>query len=206
MSQLFWEQSVRESRRLLQSGVEQNWDETYCKQLVTALLPESAHEFRGLLWDQARKGCNFARNGDRNVLASYGWGLERVFEAILQESSVPMHFSALAEQAAQRLGKDIDLARARNEAAEVGILLSRGVYGLERHIGLTEIELSALQEEVEDIVWSGPSDRQWHASEILTVLAERETIVSTREGILTHLRALVTGPERDAVALAFKSD
>ena len=56
----------------------------------------------------------------------------------------------------------------------MGILLGRGTYGLEKHIQISSEEAEIIREEAEDMVLTGPAGRQWHASEILNVLLERD--------------------------------
>lgn len=55
----------------------------------------------------------------------------------------------------------------------VGILLARGTYGLEKHIRLQVEAGDVLREEVENLIASGPEGRQWHTSELCTLIAER---------------------------------
>lgn len=169
-----WEATIREARSLLQSGVQQNWTKQHCRAVVSGLLPIKANEFKLLLWDKAIVFCHFAAGtGDEEVLTAYGRGVEQVVEAVLSESDEPLHYSIIANLAADRAGKSIDVRRAHNAAADVGYLLGRGTYGLDRHLPDASI-LEEIADLSEEIVQEGPAGRQWHASEILGSLVEME--------------------------------
>ena len=51
-------------------------------------------------------------------------------------------------------------------------MLGRGIYGVRRHIPLTDGQFATLGDLAEEMVLSGPGDRQWHAIEILGVVAD----------------------------------
>lgn len=168
-----WSQKEREARRLLANGGDQGWSEVHCRTLVNSLLDEPRREFRPLLWQSASALCHFVdvAGGDR-MLASYGRGADQVVEAVLLDSATPLHYSEIAERAKERSGRDIDVRRAHNAAASIGILMGRGLYGLEHHLKLTKDMQSDLLDRLEEIVLEGPDDRQWHASELLSRVAD----------------------------------
>lgn len=169
-----WEATIREARSLLQSGVQYNWTKQHCRAVVFGLLPIKANEFKTLLWDKAAVLCHFAAaTGDEEILTAYGRGVEQVVEAVLSESDEPLHYSVIANLAADRAGKSIDVRRAHIAAAEVGYLLGRGTYGLDRHLPDAGI-LDEIADLSEEIVQEGPAGRQWHASEILASLVEMD--------------------------------
>jgi hypothetical protein len=168
-----WEATLREARRLLEAGVGRGWSDDHCRSVVQGLLPETSREFRGLLWEKAAQLCHFADAQGVRLFTSYGRGVEHIVEAVLGAAERPLHFSEIAQLASARAGREIDLRRAHNAAAAVGLLMGRGTYGVERHLPLNREALEALGEEAEEIVASGPVGRQWHASELLAALGER---------------------------------
>jgi hypothetical protein len=174
LDQGMWEATLQDARRLLEGGVGRQWSEEHCRSLVQGLLPADAKEFRELLWEKASRLCHFA-DGEtaKRLLISYGRGAEQIVEAVLGACERPLHFSEIASLASVRAGREIDIRRAHNAAASVGVLLGRGTYGLEQHIGLTPEELGSLGEEAVEIVTDGLPSRQWHTSEILAALVER---------------------------------
>lgn len=168
-----WEAALREAKKVLSLGANDRWTEQHCRAVVSPIINERASEFRGLLWDHAIKQCHFAddTNGNR-ILASYGRGAEQVVEAILLEAEQPLHYTEIVERSEKRTLRQMDVRRIHNAAANVGILLERGTFGLEKHLGLSADTISNIQEEVIRIVTEGPAGRQWHASELQSSLVD----------------------------------
>jgi hypothetical protein len=187
MNQPRWEAALLEARRLLESGVGKGWSESNCRSMVGNLLAEKARELRPLLWEKAAALCHFTSEGtDRVVLTSYGRGVDHIVEAVLTESDEPLHYSTISALATDRAGRSIDVRRAHNAAASVGHLLGRGIYGVDRHLPKLEV-LQRVSDEAEDIVASGPPGRQWHASEILSALVERDSSDFSGEAINKYI-------------------
>ncbi|MDP3410806.1 sigma factor-like helix-turn-helix DNA-binding protein [Bosea sp. (in: a-proteobacteria)] len=168
-----WETTVRSAKRLLASSVENNLTEAACQHLVEGLLPEQAREFRGLLWAKASKLCHFVMRDGSKYLRQYGRGAEQVVETVLEESDTPLHFSQIALRSSVRARKEIDSRRAHNAAASVGLLFSRGTYGLRKHIPLDTDQMQIIVEIAEDIVNQSDIDRQWHCAELTLAVTER---------------------------------
>ena len=174
MKESTWEKTVSAAESLLESGVGNGWSEPYAQSLVHGLLPDGAKEFGLLLWHRTSRLCHFSAGTDRErTLTSYGRGMEQVVEALLNESTCPLHYSEIAERANIRQGKLVDVRRVHNAASAVGLLFAPGVYGLMRHVPLNAAELLEICAEVEEIILSEDRNRQWHCSELLNVLLER---------------------------------
>jgi hypothetical protein len=187
MNQSRWEAALMEARRLLESGVGKGWSVSNCRSLVGNLLAENSKEFRPLLWEKAAALCHFTtEEADRSVLTSYGRGVDHIVEAVLTESDEPLHYSTISALAIDRAGRSIDTRRVHNAAASVGHLLGRGIYGVDRHLPKSEV-LQRISDEAEDIVASGPLGRQWHASEILSALVERDSSDASGEAINKYI-------------------
>jgi Sigma-70, region 4/Bacterial RNA polymerase, alpha chain C terminal domain len=173
ISQGRWESLVAEARRLLMAGVEERWTEERCRVLVRSVLPPTAREFDGLLWEKATALCHFGGAADGNiVLKGYGRGAEQFVQAALDASDRPLHYTEIAERVSQREGRPIEVRRAHSAAAEVGYLLGRGIYGTDRHLPLGPEDVERLAEAAEDIITNAGSERQWHASEIVAALID----------------------------------
>ena len=176
LDQAEWEVALAEANRLLSNGADEKWMEDHCKAVVTPLIKEGAQEFRGLLWEKATNLCHFAENDlGQRALVAYGRGADQVVEAVLSDSDCPLHYSEIAERASERLGRPVDLRRAQNSAAVVGILFARGTYGLAKHVALSPDDADLIREEAESIILAGPPGRQWHAAEIVADLLDRDT-------------------------------
>lgn len=173
ITQPIWEKTVSAAQELLSSAVGHNWTESYAQSLVHGLLPDNAREFGALLWDAAVGLCHFSANADGSrTLTSYGRGADQIVEAVLAASPVPLHYSEIAKQAKENYSREMEIRRAHNAAASVGFLFGAGVYGLARHIPLTEAEMADVRAEAEEIIHAEPG-RQWHCFELMGVLLER---------------------------------
>lgn len=186
MNQSRWDAATIEARRLLESGLGKAWTEENCRALVGNLLSEKSREFRELLWDKVAGLCHFSTDGSGSVLTSFGRGVEQIVEAVLTESDEPLHFSTISALAADRSGRPVDIRRAHNAAAAVGYLLGRGLYGVERHLPKPEI-LQKVSEEAEEVIALGATGRQWHASEILSSIVERQADGSLPSGLSKYI-------------------
>ncbi len=174
-----WDRSLAEARRTLQVGASQKWTEAHCKAVVSPILAENTKEFRSRLWDKATEGFHFAPGSDGSrVLIGQGRGVDSIIYAVLANSDRPLHFSELSECAEARAGRKIDAATARNAAASTAILLGRGLYGLDRHIALSEDEKDLVRQEAETMLMAGPVGRQWHTAEILAGLLEADVALA----------------------------
>jgi len=169
-----WLELVTSGRQLLQGAVDQNWSRAHCRHLVTGLLPDNSREFATVLWEKSSHLCHFAGDSDNDVLVAYGRGAEHIVEAVLEQSDRPLHFSEIAVLASERAGRAIDERRVHSAAAEVGLVLGRGTYGLARHLGLETNVLMTLAEEASALVTEGPPGRQWHASELAAALVDTD--------------------------------
>ena len=98
--------------------------------------------------------------------------MEPAVEALLANADAPLHYSEIAERLEQRLSKTIDVRRAHNAAANVGILLGRGVFGSEKHLNTSSAELERIADEASGIILNGPAGKQWHSAELLGGLIE----------------------------------
>lgn len=169
-----WREIVATARRLLASGVDQNWTEDECRNHLMLLVPAEAREFGAILWDIASKWCHFADDGGARVLISYGRGVDQIVEAVLLESDSPLHYTDITIQASARAGRALDERRVHNAAAEVGYLFGAGTYGMVKHLSVSRREWEGFAEEAAEIVAEAEHDRQWHASELVDLLRQRD--------------------------------
>ena len=141
---------------------------------MRALLPDRCKEFRELLWDQATRQAYFVEKDGVSVLSGYGRGAENYVLAVLAESDRPLHYSEIPSRVEDRYQRRVDVRRAHNAAAEVGHLFGRGIYGLDKHVPLSDSALALLADSVQEVVSEGPPGRQWHTAELVAVLTERQ--------------------------------
>lgn len=171
-----WDSAVKKAVSVLESGaVLSKWTEAESKQAVGVLLSDNCSELREELFYAASQNAIFTSidSSDEPVLTNIGkMGAEDYVESVLAESDRPLHYSEIAEKVAAK-GRAIEIRRAHNVAANIGILYGRGTYGLIQHYPLDDEETIEIVAEAEDIIASGLNRRQWHCSEILKILGER---------------------------------
>jgi len=169
-----WNEAERVSRTLLSSLAERETaiGESDVRILINSHLVGHGEELRPLLWEIVTRWARFIEGpvGER-VLINYGMGAESLVETVLAESDTPLHFSEIAKRCASK-GQPIDIRRAASAAANVSFLLGRGIYGLHKHIDLSEDEQLRVLVEVEEMLLEAP-ERQWHAQEICDELEAR---------------------------------
>lgn len=173
LNQEAWLALVASAQKLIAGGVELGWTEEDCRHNVRALVPSDAREFNSLLWDDVSRWCQFTDNTPDRRLIAYGRGANQIVEAILAQSDEPVHFSEIPALVTARGGRRMDERRAHSAAAEVGYLFGRGRYGTLNHVAATRQQWELIADEAAEIIDDGPSDRQWHTSELLVALADR---------------------------------
>ncbi len=172
-----WEHALRQALQIVKLAAEADWPEDRCRGVVSSLIGSEGEEFRNLLWAKASELCHFVElDTGRRVVISQGRGAESAVEAVLAEADSPLHFTEIAKRASERLGRPVDIRRAHTAAANVGILLARGHYGLEKHIAVSAENLEDIREAAEVIVSSSAGRKQWHASEILAALVDEDAV------------------------------
>lgn len=173
-----WLEVCKAARKMVEGMVDKKVLETDLGQLVEGLLIGGGESLRGELWEEATKNAHFA-NG---CLVSYGFGTDHLVRAILENSERPLHYTEVL-QILLKQGEDTDIRRAQICCNNVGFLLGRGIYGTRRHFNLTESEVNALVNEIESLIASRGSDRQWHTRELSDYLEENNLDL---EGKVNH--------------------
>lgn len=176
LTQIAWEEAIKEARLILGAEIEHTLREGEARALVNAVLVNAGEELRPELWVEATRWANFASpegTGGERVLVNFGFGAEGIVEAVLMESDRPLHYTEIARHCREQLGRPIEVRRAHNSAANVGLIFARGTYGLMKHFPLTESECRLLVAEAENLIEGGDPQKQWHAWEIADALEGR---------------------------------
>ena len=93
---------------------------------------------------------------------------------ILHQNNGPMHFSEVAERMSDLLGRKISPGYALNTLSDHGALrIGRGLYGFREHINISEDIEAEICDHVEEIIESGPTAKQWHCHELITLIDEQ---------------------------------
>ncbi len=169
-----WNYAFDSGKTLLREMVDEKPTEEYVRLQIEALLSDRGAELRETLWRQVSSFALWAnRAGDTNRLSGYGRTAEAVVSAILEEAGMPLHYSEIERRASKFEGRKFEARRLHHAAASVGMLYARGTYGLFSHCPLSKDEIDLIVSEVEDIISSGDTNRQWHTSELMDELLDR---------------------------------
>lgn len=175
-----WSEKLREARQLLESVADLNWSESECRQTVESFFPDQGKELAPLLWAEASLLCHFAGPLESRTLTAYGRGIEQLVQVVLEDSPNPLHTSEVAHRVSVLSGNPMGESQIRNAVGNVGVLLGRGVYGLRKHVPLSDAEIELVAEMASDIVADQAVGRQWHASELASELQEMDVGLSER--------------------------
>lgn len=185
---------VLHGRRVATKGTQGEWDRRvnsatdFVKERCGFGLTESSlrvaveaiagFEFKELsddLFDIASRHAVYADMPEGKVLVAVGRGANQKVMAVLEGSDRPLHYSEIARRVSDSFGQ-VDIRRVHSAADGVGLLLGRGIYGLRKHVPISDTEAAYLASLCEEMINDGPSGRQWHASELLSQLHESEPI------------------------------
>ncbi len=168
-----WDSLIDSTLNLMKSQVETRITRAEANVLVNGMLVGPGEELRDELWEEVLPNLNFSgTDGDEDLLVNVGSSLMPIIEAVLVESPTPLHITEIAVRVQERSGRQANENRLRKILSEIAFLFGRGTYGLRSHLDLDDEELDILRMEVEDLINSSDSQRQWHASEIYSALAE----------------------------------
>jgi len=170
-----WDDLVKEAQLGLQSCVDSTLTKQQCKSQIHSLLPPNCLELAVELWISASKNAHFATTSEGEcIITGLGRGMESIVEAILTETSIPLHYSKITDIVKQKTRKEVDVRRVHNAAANVGYLFGRGKYGLLQHYPLSTEETNIVIEHTLSLAQSGNIEKQWHCGEICDYLLDTE--------------------------------
>lgn len=198
--QNIWDSLLESTVNLMKSQVEARITRAESLGLVNGMLIGPGEELRDELWEAVLPNLNFSgMDGEEDILVNVGSNLTSIVEAVLVESPTPLHITEISARVQERSGRQADGNRIRRILGELGFLFGRGTYGLRSHLDLTDEELDILQMEVEDLVLSSDSQRQWHASEIYSSL--EETYPDLYSKITPHVIGIALSKTEQLVSL-----
>jgi hypothetical protein len=137
------------------------------------LLVGRGEELRDALWSEVTSRCVWAtKPGEPRRLVSLDDSIGSVLQAVLESADEPLHFTEIHRRA-ELIRPGYELRYVQNAVQDVGVLFDRGTYGLAKHCPLDSDALIKVRTEVEDLMATGETARQWHASELCDALIER---------------------------------
>jgi Bacterial RNA polymerase, alpha chain C terminal domain/Sigma-70, region 4 len=145
-------------------------------QLELEILAESicmnagARELHSELFSGLNELLQFAKRPGtlEPVLVGFGRGAEHVVMRILESAEGPLHYLEVHRRAVEVAQEEIEVRRIHSALNQDDIFLfGRGIYGLRRHMNVSEEKIAELKGMAEEIMLEGDPGRQWHAQELL---------------------------------------
>ena len=176
ISQKRWDTLLSELRiKLKQIAMDKSWDRSDIDQYFSTCLSEhGAQELVSILHEIFDQYLQYKDESLSAVLVSYGKSAESAVVTVLAQAENPLHFTEIAKRASELLGKEVDERRVQGAVNRKGIWrFDRGTYGLINHCPLSESKRLLIRCTVEEILYQGPINKQWHSTEIIELLAEK---------------------------------
>ena len=167
-----WDSLIASTINLMKAQAGSRLTRSQVRALVTGMLIGHGDDLRDELWEAVLPDLNFSSVDGEDLLVNVGSNLSSILKAILVESQGPLHVNEIASRIQERTGRQIEGNQIRKVLGEIGFLFGRGTYGLRSHLDLTDQELDILRMEIEELIITADSQRQWHAFEIYSALAE----------------------------------
>ena len=167
-----WDSLIASTMNLMKAQAGTSLTKSQAHALVTGMLIGHGDDLRDELWETVLPDLNFSSVGDEELLVNVGSDLASILTAVLIESPGPLHMNEIASRLLERTGRQFEGNQIRKVLGEIGFLFGRGTYGLRSHLDLTDQELEILRMEIEELIITADSQRQWHAFEIYSSLAE----------------------------------
>ncbi|MBK9494743.1 MAG: hypothetical protein IPO08_09410 [Xanthomonadales bacterium] len=168
-----WDDVVRLARDLVKRSVARTPVRSDLQRAVETLLGPNCVELKDELWQRVSEHAVFGNlPGEREPrLVAVGRSVEAYTIRVLEETEEPLHYRDVHQRCQMALA-DADIRRVHSALADVGLLLGRGVYGLRKHIPVSNSEAQVIAHECQDIIEEGPDGRQWHSSELLSEIEQ----------------------------------
>lgn len=157
---------VTKAKQTVRSCAERQLHKKEAAREVAGVVPPEARELVGHLWDIATQNAIFSNDH----LVSARPTLPSMVVAILNESDTPMRIADITAAVEARFGRTASDHHVGAAAQASSILLGHGVYGLDKHIPLSEGERASMRDEAYDLMKARDHGRQWHASEIAKLI------------------------------------
>ena len=163
-----WTAYSRNAITLLKSYLVQGLTREEAETIARASIADVAPELGDLLVSEITHYLHYRGENGSERLVSVGLGLTATIRAILEDSSVPLHYSEVAVGAQEILGKSVSNTHVNSTLDRIGALYyGRGRYGLEKHFPLTQDRKDEIMLLAEMVAEDRLGHRQWHIDELL---------------------------------------
>lgn len=163
--------------------------------VASRLSQADAPELSEPFLDELCSDLNFSVVDGETFLVSVGNTLACHLRKVLDESPSPLHFSEIADHYACAFGVEISSRNVHTCLVNNSdfLLFGRGLYGLKKHLGLSEKTQQQIISILENEIAEHDCNRQWHAADltriVLPVVPEKEQALVDKYKINIILRS-----------------
>ena len=170
-----WHELIKEVNNSLKVNAEQGkWTRADTKiYLESSLAQYSSKELLPLLSEMLVDYLQYDGEGENAILVTYGKTADSAVRAVLAQAEGPLHFTEIAKRATALFGRQVEERRAHGVLKAQDIWpFDRGTYGLINHCPLSEPTRKSIRLVVEELLYQGEINKQWHSKEIIQHLKE----------------------------------
>jgi hypothetical protein len=164
-----WEDLVRNARAAIGSLGKGSSRRSVQNAVRKTLRDCGASGLFSLLLCEVESGIQYSAAG---TIVAFGAAGPMIVETILHDADRPLHYSEVARRWSERSGEATPDSRANGALQDSPrvYLLSRGVYGLAKHLPLRGGAAERLAADCVEIMTRVAPKKQWHAAELLDAL------------------------------------
>ena len=168
ISEQSWDERLRLAKAFLKDSTRHKILESDARRAVEAIAGWDAIDLAEEMWGIASEMAHFTTENEHSArrLVAYGSNIDEMVRAVLESSEHPLHYREISREIERRFGRE-ESRRTHQAAADVGLLLGRGTYGVRKHIDLNQADEAYVCGLCEEFIREGPEGRQWHARELL---------------------------------------
>jgi hypothetical protein len=131
-------------------------------------------ELSSLIFDKYGNSLIYVNSEeDDKRLIAFGPTVENFVKSILHTSSTPLHYQMITSIARKlHNDRDLNVRNVRTAAVKVAYLFGPGVYGLYKHVPLSERQVKNVLNSVEGVILNNKPAKQWHCSELIDLIKD----------------------------------
>ena len=175
INQSEWLKSLEDAKSLIRKIASHGLEESIVNSQISNIFLGRAEEMIEPLFEEVSKFMVWTSRADgEKILSGYGNSLNTLILGILDGSEQPLHVEEILKLVQKHKGyESTNFRYTHNAVSDVGILFNRGTFGLAKHCPINSDQMRSIRAEVEDMVFGGPSTKQWHCNEFYDELLLR---------------------------------
>jgi hypothetical protein len=172
-----WDGLIRSARTAIEQQVSARLSPAEARLFLDSIASSyGCEDLASELRDAMVEQLHFVRDNETNgeYLAGVGRSVRAAVAAIMEQAEGPLTIADIRDQCAERLDETPSDNALRNALQHIGAFPFSGRrYGFERHLQLSDEVVLDVLAELENILASGPAERQWHCAELAEILLEQ---------------------------------